>query len=98
LGSVIRRGDRNLEDIAQGLVSSLTANEQTTIDCVFPVTSVLPAEQAVALGLVIGELITNAVKYAHPAGVARAIRAETSAPDHDTIAIEVCVDGVDLPG
>lgn len=86
-----------LEAIAQGLVSSLTANEQTAIDCVFPVTCVLPAEQAVALGLVVGELITNAVKYAHPAGVAGAIRVETSAPDEDTIAIEVCDDGVGLP-
>lgn len=86
-----------LETIARGLVSSLTADEQTTIDCVFPVTCVLPAEKAVALGLVIGELITNAVKYAHPAGVAGAIRVEASAPDEDTIAIEVCDDGVGLP-
>ena len=86
-----------LETIAQGLVSSLTANEQTRVEFGFPVTCVLPAEQAVALGLVAGELITNAVKYAHPAGVAGLIRVETSAPDEDTIAIEVRDDGVGLP-
>lgn len=86
-----------LETIAKGLVWSLTANKQTTIHCAFPVTCVLPADQAVALGLVVGELITNAVKYAHPAGVVGAISVETSAPDENTIAIEVCDDGVGLP-
>ena len=86
-----------LETIAQGLVSSLTANEQTRLECVFPLSCVLPAEQAVALGLVVGELITNAVKYAHPTGVAGLITVETSAPDEDTIAFEVRDDGVGLP-
>lgn len=86
-----------LETIAQALVSSLTAKQQTTIQCVFPVTCVLPAEQAVALGLLIGELITNAVKYAHPAGVVGAITIEASRFDGDTIAIEVSDDGVGLP-
>jgi hypothetical protein len=42
----------------------------TPIHCLFPVRVVLPAEQALALGLLVGELITNAVIYAHPAGVA----------------------------
>jgi two-component sensor histidine kinase len=86
-----------LRTIAQGLVSSLTAHGETTLEYVFPVTCVLPAEQAVALGFLIGELIANAVKYAHPARVRGAIRIEASKRDDDTIAIEVCDDGVGLP-
>src|SRR5271166_4632684 len=85
-----------LETIAQGLVSSLTANG-TSIQCLFPVRFVLPAEQAVAFGLLVGELITNAVKYAHPAGVAGAITVQVSIQDDDAVAIEVCDDGVGLP-
>jgi two-component sensor histidine kinase len=86
-----------LETIAQGLVTSLTANDHTSIYCLFPLRLVLPAEQAVALGLLVGELVTNAIKYAHPAGVAGAITIEASAHDDDTVAIEVCDDGVGLP-
>jgi two-component sensor histidine kinase len=86
-----------LADIAQGLVSSLTVKGQITLDCEFPVTCVLPVEQAATLGLLIGELIANAVKYAHPAGVAGAIKLETSKRDDATIAIEVSDDGVGLP-
>ena len=86
-----------LETIANGLVSSLTANGQTTLHCRFSATCVLPAEQAVALGLLIGELITNAVKYAHPAGVMGAIKIEGSKSDDGAIAIEVSDDGVGLP-
>jgi two-component sensor histidine kinase len=86
-----------LETIARGLVSSLTAKGRMSIHCLFPVRFVLPAEQAVALGLLVGELVTNAVKYAHPAGVAGAITIEASTYDDDTIAIEVGDDGVGLP-
>jgi two-component sensor histidine kinase len=85
-----------VETIAKGLVSSLTANG-TSIHCLFPVRFVLPAEQAAALGLLVSELVTNAVKYAHPTGVAGAITIEASTHDDDTIAIEVCDDGVGLP-
>lgn len=86
-----------LDRIAQGLVSSLTADKQTSIRCQFPMRLVLPAEQAVALGLIVSELITNALKYAHPAGVAGAIAVEASRDDDGTIAIEVGDDGVGLP-
>ena len=86
-----------LETIAQGLVSSLTANDQTSIYCLFPPRLVLPAEQAVVLGLLVGELVTNAVKYAHPAEVASAITIEASTHNDDAVAIEICDDGVGLP-
>ena len=86
-----------LETIAQGLVSSLTANNQTSISCLFQPRMVLTAEQAVALGLLVGELVTNAVKYAHPARVAGAIAIEASTHDDDAVAVEVSDDGVGLP-
>jgi two-component sensor histidine kinase len=86
-----------LKTVANRLVSSLTANGQMTLNCLFPVTCVVSAEHAVTLGLLVGELITNAIKYAHPAGVAGAIKIEAFDPGDDTIAIEVSDDGVGLP-
>ena len=86
-----------LKTVAQGLVSSLTADGRTSIQCLFPVRLTLPAEQAAALGLLVGELVTNAVKYAHPAGVAGVITIAASKYDDDTIVIEVGDDGVGLP-
>ncbi|MFY9969545.1 MAG: sensor histidine kinase [Roseiarcus sp.] len=86
-----------LQTIAQGLVSSLTANDQMSVRCVFRERFVLPAEQTVALGLLVGELVTNALKYSHPAGVAGVITIEASTDDDNTIAIEVSDDGVGLP-
>ena len=86
-----------LDRIGRGLVSSLTADSQTSIHCRFSLRMVLPAEQAVALGLLVSELITNALKYAHPAGVAGAITIEASRDADGAIAIEVGDDGVGLP-
>ena len=58
-----------LERIAQGLVSSLTANGRMSIQCLFPVRFVLPAEQAVALGLPRWRARHQMrSKYSHPAG------------------------------
>lgn len=86
-----------LPRIAVGLASSLTAPGQTTVHCSFPVVWPLPADQAVSLGLIIGELVTNAVKYAHPAGVAGIVRIEAWHADDGMLTIEACDDGVGLP-
>ena len=85
-----------LADIAQGLVSSLTVKGQIALDCEFPVTCVLSVEQAATLGLMIGNLITDAGntliprrRRRHPTGNLKR--------DDATIPIEVSDDGVGLP-
>jgi len=86
-----------LAEVAEGLISSLAADGQTTLRCLFRTKCVLPAEEAVTLGLLVGELITNAVKYAHPAGVAGAVGIEAARLHDGSIVIKVCDDGVGLP-
>jgi two-component sensor histidine kinase len=86
-----------LGGIADGLVSSLTVNGQTTLHLAFPTDFVLPPEQAATLGLLVGELVTNAIKYAHPAGVSGAVKIEASKRADNMISVEVCDDGVGLP-
>lgn len=56
----------------------------------------LPPDQVLALGLLVSELVTNSVKYAHPSGlpVAITLRCEKTA---DGIMLEFTDDGVGLP-
>ncbi|HEY1416204.1 MAG TPA: sensor histidine kinase [Caulobacteraceae bacterium] len=52
--------------------------------------------QALQVGLIVGELVTNALKYAHPAGVAGEIRL-VCRPFRSGMVVEVSDDGVGFP-
>ncbi|HEY1880725.1 MAG TPA: sensor histidine kinase [Caulobacteraceae bacterium] len=52
--------------------------------------------QALQVGLIVGELVTNALKYAHPAGVAGEIRL-VCRPSRNGMVVEVSDDGVGFP-
>jgi two-component sensor histidine kinase len=86
-----------LREIVEAVISSLsfagTTELQFTCD---PGCSVSP-EQALSLGLILGELATNAVKYAHPAGVAGKVRVDCHRHQDETIVLEISDDGVGLP-
>jgi two-component sensor histidine kinase len=56
----------------------------------------LEREKALQAALIVGELVTNSLKYAHPAGVAGEIRL-TCRPSADGTLIEVSDDGVGFP-
>ena len=86
-----------LRTVVNGAASSLCANEKIRIACDFSVAWFVGPEHAVALGLLIGELVTNAIKYAHPTGVCGAITIEASASKTDEILIQISDDGVGLP-
>jgi two-component sensor histidine kinase len=54
-------------------------------------------EQAQQLGLILSEIMMNAVKYAHPSGVTTQIHIDCSRTRDGGIAIEIGDDGVGLP-
>ena len=56
----------------------------------------VPAENIVPIALIVSEMVTNAVKYAHPAGVAGRIDVACQR-DGSRIILEVADDGVGLP-
>lgn len=56
----------------------------------------LPLEQAVPLGMIVNELVTNAAKYAYPAGATGVIRVSFEADD-TACRLGVSDDGVGLP-
>jgi two-component sensor histidine kinase len=57
----------------------------------------LAPDQVLTLGMLVSELITNAVKYAHPSGLP--VKIEISCRELDTggVAIEIADDGIGLP-
>ena len=88
--------DAYLRSIAERMLSSLSLAREMKLHCDLRASCVLSSEKAITLGLLVGELVTNAVKYAHPAGVAGIISVEASM-SRDGILINVSDDGVGFP-
>ncbi len=86
-----------LHDIANSVVSSLSTSGRADCLQVDVGTCSLPANQALSVGFIVGELVTNAVKYAHPAGVIGEIGLRCGPGPHGGTLVEVSDDGVGLP-
>jgi two-component sensor histidine kinase len=94
--SVVGLGDY-LQDISAAIVAALSSDRVTRLQFACdPHCFVLP-ERALSLGFIVVELVTNAVKYAHPTGVAGEIRVGCEQRPDGTITVEVSDDGVGLP-
>jgi two-component sensor histidine kinase len=89
--------DVYLGGIAERMLSSLSHPGEIELQRELRAGCAVPSEKAITLGLLVGELVTNAVKYAHPAGVAGRISVATSSTRDGSISINVSDDGVGLP-
>ena len=56
-----------------------------------------PPEGAALLGLIVAELVTNSVKYAHPTGIAGRIEVRCRRTSEHSLILTVADDGVGLP-
>jgi two-component sensor histidine kinase len=85
-----------LQQIAAELVSSLSNKDAVTLHFVCELGCRVAPDRALYLGLIVVELVTNALKYAHPAGVRGqiAIRCHRGA---DAVVVDVSDDGVGFP-
>jgi len=86
-----------LHEIADAAVCSLSRKDQTEILIDLEPNCVVSARQATAVGLVVGEAITNALKYSHPTGVPGKIGVTSQLNKLRGLVIEVADDGVGLP-
>jgi two-component sensor histidine kinase len=95
-GALVEVGDY-LHEVCRSLMSSLTSGRQAQLHHDFEGTCFLPADQLVLVGLIVTELVTNAVKYAHPSGVPTRIDVDCRQAPKGTLFVEVIDDGVGLP-
>ena len=86
-----------LREIAEAVISSLSFVGTTELQFACDRGCVVSPARALSLGLILGELVTNAVKYAHPTGVAGTVRVKCRRRPDQTIVLEILDDGVGLP-
>lgn len=86
-----------VRSVVASTLCRLSAHEAFEVRCQCLIPCFLPAKQASALALLIGELVANAVKYAHPTGVRGRIDIKVSAQNGAFIQVEVADDGVGFP-
>ncbi len=83
-----------LRDLCDDIGSALGLNGLLTVDAV---DVVLPADTAIALGLMVNELVTNAAKYAYPMGGAGPVRVTLDHTEGGHLRLSVSDEGVGLP-
>ena len=86
----------HLEKMCSAMRPLISLNGPVELACEPSPDCVIPAEDIVPIALIVSEMVTNAVKYAHPAGVAGRIDIGCHR-DRDRIIIEVTDNGVGLP-
>jgi two-component sensor histidine kinase len=86
-----------LQDISAAIVAALAGDCDVRLQLACDPHCFMPRERALSIGFIVVELVTNAVKYAHPTGVAGDIRVACEQRSDGTTTVEVSDDGVGLP-
>ena len=83
-----------LRDLCEDIGGALGLDGELTVDAV---DEILSADTAVALGLMVNEMVTNAAKYAYPAGGSGPVRVSFDRTDEGRLRLAVSDEGVGLP-
>jgi two-component sensor histidine kinase len=83
--------------VAEDTVTALSQPGRTRLSLAIDDTCLAPQRIALPVGLIVGELVTNSLRHAHPTGVAGAIEVSCRGGGGEEIHIEVADDGVGLP-
>jgi two-component sensor histidine kinase len=86
-----------LHDIAEAAIGSMSRAGDMTLGPTVADACAMAAQQALPVGFIVGELVTNSVKYAHPAGVKGRIELSCHARPEGAILIQITDDGVGMP-
>jgi two-component sensor histidine kinase len=86
-----------LRDTCEALSASMSFGGDMAISFQCPGLCEAPADQAGPLALIVTELVTNAIKYAHPAGVPGRVDVRCRNSIDGSLNVTVTDDGVGLP-
>jgi two-component sensor histidine kinase len=87
-----------LGDVAEAALTAMAGVGKLDLDLSGDPDCMVPATQALRIGLIVGELVVNAVKYAHPAaGVTGKVQVGCHVDDNGQVVISVADDGVGFP-
>lgn len=87
----------HLRDVGRLVIASLAAENSVTLELSSPAECLISPRHAALLGLIAVDMVSNAVLYAHPAGVPGNIRIGCEREPGGTLVMQVCDDGVGLP-
>jgi len=86
-----------IEQLCSDLQAALLDPHDWTLVCRVAPRCMFRAGQITPICIIITELVTNAVKYAHPSGVAGALSVDVGTDPDGSLVVRVCDDGVGLP-
>lgn len=86
-----------LGDVGRLVIASLAAENRMALDLSSPAECLISARHAALLGQIAVDMVSNAVLYAHPAGVPGRIRIGCEREPDGALVMQVCDDGVGLP-
>jgi two-component sensor histidine kinase len=86
-----------VREIANGVIASQASAGKVRLNFAGDKNCNLSQERALALGLIVGELVANSIAYAHPAGVAGRLDIACQGTADGTIMLTLSDDGVGLP-
>ncbi len=78
-------------------LSSLEMTDRAKLREAFDADCFVSAERAQSIGLMVTEVLMNAIKYAHPTGIPVVIDLVCRKRDEQTLVIEISDDGIGLP-
>src|SRR5690606_313289 len=83
-------------NFSEGILDTFNAEDKVTIECVMDALE-LDVDTAVPIGLIVNELLTNALKYAFPEYVKGNIRISLAQSSPDILTLKVADNGVRKP-
>ena len=86
-----------LRELSESLGASLAPDSYIHVSPRSHQACMLPSEQVLTLGLLASELVTNSMKYAHPAGLPVRIEISCGPGPNGSLEVEFVDDGVGMP-
>jgi two-component sensor histidine kinase len=88
--------DEFIREICEG-VSSLSSTSEVLLQIECQRGHQLESAVALPIGLIAAEMMTNAIKYAHPTGIRLLLNVKLNETEDGSICVEITDDGVGLP-